>query len=204
MNDTMEYPGALDLKEAVKSGNRDAIYAALHEVLLYKSVCRATPGLLDTVAVALDQDYKVAYMALQILHDAAIRQRVLPTDGEAFARQLKSVVLRFRDTPESRPIVRHALHVLASMGDDGVIEQLVYDAPRFDGGIVRKEEYCYPVMVALVVQNDEDLALLQEALANRGDLRAAEAIREIREYARDPEGYRENVREAQHRDVDIF
>ncbi len=200
----MENPGAPDLKDAVTSGNRDAIYTALHEVLLYKSVCRAMPTLLDSVGMALDQEYKVAYMALQILYDAAVKQHVLPTDPGAFARQLEGVLLRFRDTPESRPIVRHALHVLAYMGDGAVIGQLAHDAPHFGGDTVRKEEYLYPVMAGVLGRHEGELALLQESLRGRGDLRAAEAIRTIREYARDPEGYTARMREEQDQDVDVF
>jgi hypothetical protein len=193
-----------DLEDALASGDCDAIHTALHECLLFKSTYRLTPDQLDCIVPALDLEYRGAYLALQILQAAAARQGALPNDTGALTQKLKEILKRFRDDPGSRPIIRHALHLLASLGDRAVIDQLALDAPRFDGVQARKEDYLYPVMADILLKYDTDLSTLHASLLKQRDFKAAKAIRAIREYAKDPLAHDEMMREVQDQEVEVY
>lgn len=189
------------LKDALASGDGDAVCAALHDILLFKSVTPLTPADLDAIAGALEPGERAARTALQILHAAAVRQGTLPGNTLAAAGRIRAILERSREDPDGRPAIRDAVHLLAAMGDPLAIEQLVYDAPHFDGERVKIEDYLHPVMVGALRRHDAELAALQ---ADLGESRAAEDLEAIREYARDPAAYEERVRLAQDEEVEIF
>jgi len=193
-----------NLITALASGDSDAIHAALYECLLFKSTYRFTPEQLDSIVPALDREYRTAYMALQVLQAADARQGVLPNDTKALARRLRQALERFRDDPGSRPLVRHALRFLASLGDRAVIDQLAFDAPRFDGIRARREDYLQPGMAGILTQYDTELSRLQASLVKKRDFLASKEIRAIREYAKDPRVLEEMVKEVQDQEVEIF
>ncbi len=183
-----------DLEDTLAAGDEDAIHAALHDLLLYKSVHPLAPADLDTVAGVLDRGGRAARTALQIVYASAMRQGTLPADRSGAALRFRAVL---RDHPEhDRTAARHALHLLGLLGDDqGVMEHLAAE-----GDAVRKEDYLSPVMAAVLTRSDADLAAVQAALSGR----AAEEIRAIREYARDPDAYEERVRMTQEDEVEIL
>ncbi|QSZ66340.1 hypothetical protein RJ40_01910 [Methanofollis aquaemaris] len=182
-----------DLEEALASGDEDAVHAALHDLLLYKAVHPLAPADLDAVAAVLDLRGKAAQTGLQILYASAMRQGTLPADRGAAATRLRVVL---ECSGDDRTAVRLALHLLAVLGDDqAVIEHLAAD-----GDSVRKEDYLSPVMAAALTRHDADLAALQAALTGR----AADEIRAVREYARDPDAYEERVRLMQEDEVEML
>ncbi|MDD3622529.1 MAG: hypothetical protein PHQ81_09005 [Methanofollis sp.] len=181
------------LEKALKSGDEEAVQAALHDLLLYKSVRPLAPTDLDIVVKVLDRGGRAAQKALQIIHASAARHGTLPSDREAALVRLRAALEHAGD---DRTAVKHALHLLAVLGDDSVvIERLTAD-----GDAVRKEDYLSPVLAAALTRYDADLARLQAALSKR----AAEEIAAIREYARDPETYEERVRLMQEDEVEIL
>jgi hypothetical protein len=187
-----------DLEDALASRDRDAVHAALHDLLLYKAVDPLAPVDLDVVAGVLDLGGRAAKMALQVMYASAVRQGTLPAEREAAAVRVRAALGRSGD---DRTAVRHALHLLAVMGDAGaVVEQLKHDAPCFAGGRVRKEDYLSPAVAAALTRNNADLAALEASLGGR----AAEDVRTIREYARDPAAYEEKVRLTQDDEVEVL
>ncbi|QYZ78098.1 hypothetical protein E2N92_00955 [Methanofollis formosanus] len=182
-----------DLEKALAAGDDEAVHAALHDLLLYKAVHPLTPADLDIVAAVLDLGGRGARTALKIVYTSAMRQGTLPGDRDAAAVRLRAVLERAGD---DRTAVRHALHLLAVLGDGrAVVEHLAAE-----GDAVRKEDYLSPVMAAVLTRSDADLAAVQAALSGR----AAEEIRAIREYARDPDAYEERVRMTQEDEVEIL
>lgn len=181
------------LEKALKSGDEEAVQAALHDLLLYKSVRPLAPTDLDIVVKVLDRGGRAAQKALQIIHASAARHGTLPSDREAALVRLRAALEHAGD---DRTAARHALHLLGLLGDDqGVMEHLAAE-----GDAVRKEDYLSPVMAAVLTRSDADLAAVQAALSGR----AAEEIRAIREYARDPDAYEERVRMTQEDEVEIL
>lgn len=188
----------------IPSGNGDDSAAALHEVLLYKSVYRLTPAQLDMIVPALDQEYRVAYLALQCLYSAAVRRGDLPADTAVLTQKLRHLLERFRGDETNRPAIRHAVHLLARLGDEAVIGQLVYDAPRFDGNVLRKEEYMYPVMVPVIERGRTELHEQERSFLSRGNPGAARDIRAVVTYALDPQEYERKMKKLQEEEVEIF
>lgn len=189
-----------DLEEALAAGDRNAVHAVLHDLLLYKAVDPLAPADLDTVAGVLDLGDRAAKTALQILYASAVRQGTLPAEREAAAVRLRVFLEDSRKDADGRTAVRHALHLLACMEDRAVVEHLAYDAPRFDGETVKKEDYLTPAMAAVLRRHDADLAALEAALTGQ----AAEDVRAIREYAQDPAAYEERVCRIQDDEVEIL
>lgn len=190
--------------EGISCGSRDDCAAALHEALLYKSLYRLTPAQLDMIVPALDHEYSVAYTALQCLYSAAVRRGDLPADTAVLTQKLQHLLERFRDDDTCRPAIRHAVHLLAYMGDEAVIGQLEHDAPRFDSDRLKREEYMYPVMVNVIDAYRSELHALASALMAGGKKRAARDIRAICEYALDPQEYKRKMQKIQEEEVEIF
>lgn len=190
--------------EGIACGSRDESAAALHEALLYKSVYRLTPAQLDMIVPALDQEFRVAYLALQCLYSAAVRRNDLPADTAVLTQKLRDLLERFRDDDTCHPAIRHAVHLLACLGDEAVIGQLEHDAPRFDGDGLRREEYMYPVMVNVIDSHHTELNELERTFQSRGNPGAARDIRAIVKYALDPEEYERYKKKLQEEEVEIF
>ncbi len=187
-----------DLEDALAAGDRDAVHAALHDLLLYKAVDPLAPAALDVIVGVLDLGGRAAAMALQVMYASAVRQGTLPAEREEAALRIRAALGRSGD---DRTAVRHALHLLAVLGDaPAVVEQLAHDARRFDGETVRKEDYLSPAVAAALGRHDADLAVLEASLAGR----AAEDVRAIREYAQDPDAYEERVRQMQDDEVEVL
>jgi hypothetical protein len=189
------------LRDALASGDSDAICAALQDMIIFKAVNPLAPSDLDEVVEVLDLGGRAAGTALQVLHAAAVRQGTLPADTEAAAGRLRAVVERSRDDPDGRMAIRDAIHLLARMDDPMPIEQLAYDVRHFDGVRVKKEDYCHPAMAGMLRRHDAELAALQAAL---GESRAAREIGAIREYALDPAAYEGRVRLMQEDEVEVL
>ena len=66
------------LRDALASGDSDAICAALQDMIIFKAVNPLAPSDLDEVAEVLDLGGRAAGTALQVLHAAAVRQGTLP------------------------------------------------------------------------------------------------------------------------------
>lgn len=188
----------------IPSLSGDDSAAALHEVLLHKSVYRLTPAQLDMIVPTLDQEFRVAYLALQCLHSAAVRKGDLPVDTAVLTQKLRHLLERFRDDETNRPAIRHAVHLLACLGDEAVIGQLAFDAYRFDGDGLRRGEYMYPVMVNVICSHRAELNELERTFQSRGDPGAARDIREIVKYALDPQEYERKMKKIQDEEVEIF
>ena len=187
-----------DLEDALAAGNRDAVHAALHDLLLYKAVDPLSPADLDVVAGVLGLGGRAATMALQVMYASVVRQGTLPAEKEEAAVRIRAALGHSGD---DRTAVRHALHLLAVLGDArAVVGQLKYDAPRFAGGRVRKEDYFSPAVASALTRHDAELAALEASLRGR----AAEDVRAIREYAQDPGAYEERVRQVQDDEVEVL
>ena len=198
----MDTPDAATvLADALASGDGDAVFAALHDMLLFKSVKPLAPADLDAVAGVIGRGGRAAETALQVLYVAAVREGTLPAEREAAAGRVRAFLEGACDDPEGRAAVRHAIVLLACMDDPAVIRQLAYDAPHFDGERVRKEDYLHPAMAKMLRRHDADLAALQASL---GETRSAADLGEVREYGRDPAAYEERVRRAQEDEVEVL
>ncbi|MBP2145272.1 hypothetical protein J2129_000726 [Methanofollis sp. W23] len=181
------------LEEALARGDTETIQAALHDLLLYKAVHPLAPADLDIVVTVLDRGGRAARTALQIVHASVTRQGTLPADREAALVRLRGVL---EDAGEDRTAVRHALHLLAILGDGrAVIEHLVAA-----GNAVQKDVYLSPVLAAALIRYDADLADLQMGLSRR----AADEVGVIREYARDPRAYEARARRMQDDEVEVL
>ncbi|NVO66215.1 hypothetical protein [Methanofollis tationis] len=190
-----------DAATVLASGDDEAVLTALHDMLLFKSVNPPAPADLDAVAGVMDRGGRAAETALQVLYVAAVREGTLPAEREAAVGRVRAFLEGVRDDPEGRAAVRHAVGLLACMGDPLAIEQLAYDAPCFDGERVKKEDYIQPAMAAMLRRHDADLAALQ---ASMGETRAAADIGEIREYGREPAAYEERMRLMQEDEVEVL
>lgn len=190
-----------DLNAALLSRDEEAVLTALHDLLLYRGVYPPAPVDLNAIAGVMDRGGRAAETALQVLYVAAVREGTLPAEREAAAGRVRAFLEGACDDPEGRAAVRHAVGILAVMGDPAVIRQLAYDAPRFDGERVRKEDYLHPAMAKMIRRYDADLAALQASL---GETRAAADLGEVREYGRDPAAYEERVRRAQEDEVEVL
>ncbi|WP_067051445.1 hypothetical protein [Methanofollis ethanolicus] len=187
-----------DLEVALKAGDRDAVHAALHDLILYRAVDPLAPADLDVVAGVLDLGGRAATMALQVMYASAVRQGTLPAEREEAAGRVRAALGRSGD---DRTAVRHALHLLAVLGGArAVVEQLAHDARRFDGERVRKEDYFSQAVASALGRHDSDLAALEATLSGQ----AAEDVRAIREYAQDPAAYEERVRLMQDDEVEVL
>lgn len=190
-----------DITAALSTGDEEAILTALHDLLLYRGVRPPGSGDLDAVAGVMDRGGRAAETALQVLYVAAVREGTLPAGREAAAGRVRALLEGARRDPEGRTVVRHAVGLLAVMGDPAAIRQLEYDAPHFDGELVRKEDYLQPAIGEMIREHDADLAALQASL---GRTRAAADLGAIREYGRDPAAYEERVRQAQGDEVEVL
>jgi len=187
-----------DLEDALAAGDSDAVHAALHDLLLYKAVDPLAPADLDVVAGVLDLGGRAATMALQVMYASAVRQGTLPAERDAAAVRVRAAL---KCSGDDRTAVRHALHLLAVLGDaKAVVEHLADDAPLFDGETVRKEDYLSPAVAAVLTRHETGLAALEAALTGR----AADGVRAIREYARDPAAYEERVHLMQDDEVEVL
>lgn len=182
-----------DLEDALMRGDEEMVQAALHDLLLYKSVRPLAPADLDRVVTVLDRGGRAARTALQILHASAARHGTLPADRETAATRLRAVLDHSR---EERTAVRLALPLLAALGDD----QAVIECLTADGEQVHKEDYLSSALVPALTRHDAELAALQAALGGR----AADEVRVIREYARDPAAYEAQVRQIQDDEVEVL
>jgi hypothetical protein len=194
-----------DLTNNIGSKTRDELFATLYDLLLYKSSYRLSPDQLDNIVPAMNHnDYRIVFMALQILYTAAVKRGDLPANTIAFRDRLLEVLERYRGVPEHRPAVRNAIHLLGYLEDEAVTRQLEYDAPQFDDDKVRKEEYMYPVMVNVIEKFGPEIDELEIVFLKAGNGRAAGALNAIREYARDPEAHEERMKQLQDEEVEVL
>ncbi len=194
-----------DVTANLASKTRDEVFAILYDLLLFKSSYRLSRDQLDNIVQVINHtEYRIAYMALQVLYTAVIKSDDLPTNITAFRERLLEVLERYRGDPECRPAVRHAIHLFGYLEDEAVLRQLEYDAQQFDDERVRKEEYMYPVMINVIEKFGPDIDELEIAFLKAGNGRAAGGLNAIREYARDPEAHEERMKQLQEEEVEIL
>ena len=160
---------------------------ALEEIQLYEEKYTFTPDQLDAIVGLLSRGIDVVHRAIRILYNYVIERGVDPINTSELRLELRSVLSRFREDADHRPVIRQAIHLLGYYQDDAVIEQLKFDAPRFDGMASLKEEYMTLCTAKVIDDNWEDLLELQKELRKTGVERIVSALREIQKYALDNE-----------------
>ena len=173
----------------IPKGTRESVYAALNEILLYSPRYLLTPVQLDHIVSTLKFDEAVVSLALQILYDSIILKRISPSNLKALSINLKEVLLKLREIPEYRPQIRQTIHILGYFQDDFVIEQLKFDAPRFDNGNIQIDDYIDGIMIPILEKNRSKLYNLERTFSSGGDDQASKNIHEIRDRVLNPEKY---------------